>query len=541
MRSISREERHSNRGFSSVKARKIREENTIQLRKNLKGDQLFKKRQIRQLDGNDVVIDLEIIEQPEGKEEKCDDELKMLEKSIKIIFIDTGKLDARVLEPLETIQRLLSTDKFEYFIEQIISSGIITRLLYLMENIDQTKKVRLSAAWIITSISSSSKKENLDILVRNNVVQICSQLVLGDNFEEEICSQVLFTLQNLALTNSFRIQIVEQINLDQFVNVMKNLKNISTLEKMIDLTRNLFNNKNIRLDKKYSSQVVPFLSACFQQLYSNNEILIKVIDVLRMIASKNENIEILMSTKLGKKFIETCLHQDVQVKIAAIKLVSNIIAGPDDNINHILSLGFIPVWKTLLFDKDATVRSTALYSFSNICSSRSIEHIDLLMAKGVDIFPKLIDILYNDSIECRGEVVWCLNNICIESGRDDTHLIYLIQNHTLAALAQFLNSIKNAHGRSDHIERCLSTLDVLISTVLKFTILEFGKNESKEEKKYNFDKSSLLEMLTSRIESFEEDEGWNSIDYLLDHDNPTISDLANSLNALQEKFEEITF
>jgi hypothetical protein len=507
----------------------------------------------------------------------------------KAIYNIRQNSEVSMLTGLCEIQKLLSNEntgnvEFEKLVQYIISNGLVPRFISLMihsssssasdnnkyVNGEIKEKIRLISLWIIGNISSSLTKSHLDALVRNDVILSLNHLLFsslsgdvhkyeGQGQVEVMFGQIFFCLQNLSLEDRFREQIAEQIEMDKFPILMKTFKKIETVQKMIDFLKNLFvhfkdkKNKFLQLPERYVHRVMPLLTSCFEQLHSvsgesGDNIVLQVLNIFRVLLIQNSNIKIVAATNLEKLFLKFCLHEDLKIKLEAIKLICNIVSGTDDDIERMIELGAIQVWKKLLFDPSIVVKVPVLISLANVCSSQKVSHISLLMTSGIDILPKIIDMLYNDEKKCKEEVIWCLHNICTKSSNQEIHTVYLIENHALTAIGQYISQ----HMNTKELERCLESLYEMLSVIMRNLVLlkyeqEEGKEEGKEQKmtpteqKFTFDKNEKREMLEKYLEKFEETGAWEVIDKLLDHGNEKIDDLANSLHGLQEKFEEMTF
>jgi importin subunit alpha-1 len=520
--------RYHKKGFDSHNAKKRRDDDTIQLRRRLKDDNLFKKRSLVPTHMTDTVPVIEIQTTDDETETKtcapvpgCSDtsnnSVSSVIESVKAIYSTNSDTQ---LDGLQTMRRMLSVEKGSP-IQAVVDTGVIPRIVSYMSD-DENPTAQFQAAWIISNICSSLEEKHIDVVVQSGAIPSLVSLLFGDC--EKLCEQSILALGNIAAEINFRKNITDNCPLEKLVERASNLSP-RTIKQLAWFVCVLFVHKKTdgtgykQLPCKQVEKIMLFLTMCICQYHENNEILRDTLTTMQVLADRDEYIKLVLDTRLEGKFVEFCLHKDPKIQLEAVTLVGHIVSGTNTQTRQIIQAGAILAWKTILCASggsgSAELRKRVLWSISNVLFD-SEEHItEVLKVDGVAL--KMLEILHRDEYKCKREVAWGIYHICKYG--NDAHVKYLMDLHYMMGLGSCLSATTDA----DTLRNCLE----ILKRMFELYLAEISKSGTKN-------------IYSKYAEEFEAAGGWDLVTKLGAYENEEISDLASALSSCHDRLDKVS-
>jgi len=117
--------------------------------------------------------------------------------------------------------------------------------------------------------------------------------------------------------------------------------------------------------------------------------------------------EVINSGILKDIYKEMEVEKDTEILSCLLQIVGNVAFGNDYQAQHVIDIGFIPVFHKLLDSKRKVLLREVVWILSNIAAGN---YTQVKAIKDGDLFPKVIRILNNDDFKIRREAVWTIYN-----------------------------------------------------------------------------------------------------------------------------------
>lgn len=513
--------KYKNAGLDAQELRRRREEEGVQIRKNKREQQLFKRRNVFD---DTVALQDDMVSSSEmsmnaGVVAGCGQSMSEGVGDVATEnneFTITPEMIAGLYSQ-SVPDQLACTQKFRKLlskepnppIDDVVRTGIVPRFVeFLKEHIQQQNQttgdhsyseggsaslndhnvatLQFEAAWALTNIASGTSAQTR-MVVDAGAVPIFVHLLSSphDNVQE----QAIWALGNIAGDSTdLRNFVLCQGILPPLLTILTNAHRLSMTRNAVWALSNLCRGKNPPVD---FAQVSPALDVLAKLLFhADGDILADACWAISYLSDgPNDKIQAVINSGVSRRLVELLMHPLPSVVSAALRAVGNIVTGDDVQTQVILNCSALPAILKLLSAAKESIKKEACWTISNITAG----HRDQIQAVvDANIFPLLIQLLGQAEFKTRREAAWAITNAT--SGGSKEQVQYLVSQGCIAPLCDLLTVMD-----SKIVMVALSGLE---------NILRFGKGET-----------AAAEDTNPYAVQIEECYGLDKIEFLQSHEN----------------------
>ncbi|XVF62413.1 hypothetical protein PTKIN_Ptkin09bG0005600 [Pterospermum kingtungense] len=458
-------------------ARRRREDNFVEIRKNKREESLLKKRR------EGFFLNQNLYQHQFSEFSKAN--LDCLPLMVKGVLSDNSALQ---LEATTLLRKLLSIEQCSP-IDQVIQAGIVPRFVEFLDNHDQPQ-LQFEAAWALTNIASGTS-EHTHVVIEHGAVPKFVQLLQSSI--ADIREQAVWALGNIAGDSPKSRDIV--LSHGGLIPLLALLNEHSKLSMLRNATWALLNFCRGKPPAPFD-QVKPALQALLKLIQSTDEeILTDACWALSYISDgTNDKIQAVVEAGICPRLVELLQHPSQTVLVPALRTIGNIVTGDDSQTQVVIDNQGLPcLYKILSQNYKKSIKKEACWTISNITAGNRSQIQAVIEA---NIIGPLVHLLQHGEFEIKKEAAWAISNAT--SIGSEEQIQYLVKQGCIKPLCDLLIC-----PDPRIITVCLEGLD---------NILKIGEAE----------KESCNSVVNMYTEMIEECDGLDKIENLQSHENNEI-------------------
>ena len=394
-------------------SRRLREDETVQIRKKEREQQMAHR---RRMDEPDEFISIH-------SAARQDSHAKLLEL---LQAIQTGAADVK-LKAVQTVRKMLSVENSPP-IQQVIDLGYIPYLVEFLKA-ENFPEIQFEAAWALTNVASGTA-EQTRIVVEHNTIPLFIALIGSPH--TDVKEQSVWALGNIAGDNpDLRNSCLRSGIIERLLHVARTAEKISVLRTVTWCIGNLCRGK----PQPQLEAVAPALPALVNLIsQEDSEVVVDALWALSYISDgSNDRIQAVIESGACKKLVDLLNSSSPTIQTPALRTVGNLVTGDDRQTQVMLNQGVIPALKALMSHSKKNIRKEACWAISNITAGTK-EQIHEVLSGGC--VPKLVDIMLRGEFDVKKEAVWAIANSTTDGSAEQ--IDYLVSQGVITALCHLL-------------------------------------------------------------------------------------------------------
>jgi len=409
------------KGQNAETMRRARNEMSVELRKQKRGDQVNKRRNLVTEDSLD----------------ESDSESKTVQLnnfSLSEIVENARSGDDQVqLNAVQQARKLLSSDRNPP-IDDLIRSGILPILVACLRR-SEYASLQFEAAWALTNIASGTSQQT-QAVVDAEAVPLFLQLLQSEH--QNVCEQAVWALGNIIGDGPALRDYVIGLGVVQPLLLFINPDiPISFLRNVTWVVVNLCRNKDPPPPIETIQALLPAL--CELIHHPDTNILVDTVWALSYLTDGgNELIQMVIDSGVVPYLVPLLTHTEVKVQTAAVRAVGNIVTGTDEQTQEVLNCGVLKHFPALLSHHKEKINKEAVWFLSNITAGNQQQVQAVIDAQ---LIPQIIMHLHKSDFQTQKEAAWAISNLTISGNPDQ--VVYVIRQGVIPPFCNLLTAKDN--------------------------------------------------------------------------------------------------
>ncbi|KAJ6380399.1 hypothetical protein OIU76_016960 [Salix suchowensis] len=406
-------------GVDADEARRRREDNLLEIRKNKREDNLLKKRREGLLFQSQSQPLLDAAQHAANIEKKVNQnldfnptthlmllfpqadeiELESLPVMVQGVWSDDPSLQ---LEATTQFRKLLSIERSPP-IDDVIKAGVVPRFVEFLGRQD-LPQLQFEAAWALTNVASGTS-EHTRVVIDHGAVPMFVQLLSSGS--DDVREQAVWALGNVAGDSPSCRDLV--LGHGALMPLLAQLNENSKLSMLRNATWTLSNFCRGKPPTPFD-QVKPALPVLQQLIHLNDEeVLTDACWALSYLSDgQNDKIQAVIDAGVCRRLVELLLHPSPTVLIPALRTVGNIVTGDDSQTQFVIDNQVLPcLHQLLLQNHKKSIKKEACWTISNITAGNRTQIQAVIEA---NIILPLVNLLQHAEFDIKKEAAWAISN-----------------------------------------------------------------------------------------------------------------------------------
>ncbi|KAJ0979963.1 hypothetical protein J5N97_015437 [Dioscorea zingiberensis] len=409
-------------GVDVEEARRRREDNLVEIRKNKREDNLLKKRREAALFTASATASLDPSSLPSAP---IDKKLESLPAMVQGVWSENPTLQ---LEATTQFRKLLSIERSPP-IEEVIKAGVVPRFVEFLSRHD-LPQLQFEAAWALTNVASGTS-DHTRVVIEHGAVPKFVQLLSSPS--DDVREQAVWALGNVAGDSpNCRDLVLGHGALSPLLAQLNEHSKISMLRNATWTLSNFCRGK----PPAPFEQTRPALQALQHLIHSTDEeVLTDSCWALSYLSDgTNDKIQAVIEAGVCSRLVELLLHPSPTVLIPALRTVGNIVTGDDAQTQFIIDHGVLPCLLQLLTQSyKKSIKKEACWTISNITAGNRAQIQAVIDA---NIISPLVHLLQHAEFDIKKEAAWAISNAT--SGGSNEQIHYLVSQGCIKPLCDLL-------------------------------------------------------------------------------------------------------
>eukprot|EP00727_Mastigamoeba_balamuthi_P007836 m51a1_g3673 putative importin alpha (546) ;mRNA; f:281546-283840 len=400
-------------GFSTEDARRKREEQQLQIRKQKREESMLKRRNLQHLGPEDDS------EAPDASKANFPE---LLAK------INSADAEQQLVAAI-SFRKLLSIEH-QPPIDEVVALGVVPRFVQLL-TVAGNPRLQFEALWCLTNVASGSSEQTKVVIESGAVPHFISLMSLVN---DDVREQAAWALGNIAGDSAvYRDYVLSAGVMQPLLQLLASTTNTSVLRNATWTLSNLCRGK----PQPAFDSVRPALPTLLRLMaHSDAEVAADACWAMSYLSDgAAEKVTAIIEAGAVPQLVQLLLHPSLSVQTPALRTVGNIVTGDDSATQAVINSGALNSLATLLTNSKRGIKKEACWAISNITAGTRKQIQSVIEAQ---LIPVLLELMKNAEFEIKKEAAWAVSNACSGGGNDQ--IKYLVQSGVVAPLCELLDS-----------------------------------------------------------------------------------------------------